>query len=77
MHDPQQRRPRLASPSRAPAAASSLGAAQGLGEMMPEQLWETTLNPARRTLRKLTIEDAGEAHTRARAPAAPQPTLLL
>lgn len=26
---------------------------------MPEQLWETTLNPATRTLRKLTIEDAG------------------
>lgn len=33
---------------------------QGLGEMMPEQLWQTTLNPATRTLRKLTIEDAGE-----------------
>ena len=32
---------------------------QGLGEMMPEQLWDTTLNPATRTLRKLTIEDAG------------------
>ena len=33
---------------------------QGLGEMMPEQLWATTLNPATRTLRKLTIEDAGK-----------------
>lgn len=32
---------------------------QGLGEMMPEQLWSTTLNPETRTLRKLTIEDAG------------------
>lgn len=32
---------------------------QGLGEMMPEQLWQTTLNPETRTLRKLTIEDAG------------------
>lgn len=26
---------------------------------MPEQLWATTLNPATRTLRKLTVEDAG------------------
>ena len=32
---------------------------QGLGEMMPEQLWSTTLNPETRTLRKLTIDDAG------------------
>ena len=32
---------------------------QGLGEMMPEQLWSTTLNPATRTLRKLTVDDAG------------------
>ena len=28
---------------------------------MPLQLWETTLNPAKRTLRKLTLEDAAEA----------------
>ncbi|KAL4440444.1 hypothetical protein ABPG75_003445 [Micractinium tetrahymenae] len=34
---------------------------KGLGEMMPEQLWQTTLNPETRTLRKLTIEDAAEA----------------
>ena len=31
---------------------------QGLGEMMPEQLWSTTLNPATRTLRRLTVDDA-------------------
>jgi hypothetical protein len=31
---------------------------QGLGEMMPEQLWATTLNPATRTLKRLTVEDA-------------------
>ena len=36
-----------------------LAPAQGLGEMMPQQLWDTTLNPATRTLRKLTIDDAG------------------
>lgn len=34
---------------------------KGLGEMMPEQLWQTTLNPATRTLRKLVVEDAAEA----------------
>ncbi len=34
---------------------------QGLGEMMPEQLWATTLNPATRMLTRLTIEDAAEA----------------
>ncbi|HRS68386.1 MAG TPA: DNA topoisomerase IV subunit B, partial [Paludibacteraceae bacterium] len=34
---------------------------KGLGEMNPEQLWETTMNPANRTLRQITIENAAEA----------------
>ncbi|MBO0820470.1 MAG: DNA topoisomerase IV subunit B, partial [Nocardiopsaceae bacterium] len=51
----------IAAGRRDPRSRDGVQRFKGLGEMNPEELWDTTMNPARRVLSQVTLDDAAQA----------------